>query len=75
MPKAKLEIRVVVKKTTQKNHPFFLKSPLKKTIKPTKKHSLVFLRKTYEVKNKISITLVQLPVIFFQSNKTNSNEI
>jgi len=43
MPKAKLEIRVVVKKTTQKNHPFFLKSPLKKTIKPTKKHSLVFL--------------------------------
>jgi len=44
--------------------------------KPTKKPSLYSLKNLLKVKTKTSRTLVQLTVIlYFKSNKTNSNEI
>jgi len=52
-----------------------LKGPLK-TVKPTNIPLITFpLKVYYEVKSKISSTLVQLTANFFEWNKTDSNEI
>jgi len=63
------------KKTTQKTtRVFFQKSPLKKTIKPTKKPTLLFVWKIYKVKNK-SRTLVQLTINFFFIKQNEQQQI
>jgi len=61
------DIQGCCKKTRPKKTTcFFLKSPLKKKIKPTKKNTFYFFfEKIYqEVKNKIGRTLVQLTLTF-----------
>jgi len=59
----------------QKKHPFFLKSPLKKYNKTHRKSHSSFPKKMYyEVKSKISSTLVQLTVIFFNETKSTATK-
>ena len=64
--------------TQPKNAPVFFKSPLKKNSNKThqKSHSILFLwRMYYEVKNKISNTLVRLIVYFLMKQKEQQRNL
>jgi len=55
---------------------YYFKAKLRKTIKPTKNPTLLFLWKMYyEVKSKMGSTLVQLTVIFLNETKRTPTKL